>query len=49
MQHDGSFISLEKILNDYFKVIDYDPTNHDLTKKSTYKIFQILIFIHLAR
>lgn len=32
MQHDGSFISIEKILNDYFKVVDYDPTNHDSTK-----------------
>ena len=32
-QHDGTTISLEKMLNDLFDVEDYDATNHDITKK----------------
>lgn len=32
MRHDGTTISLEKLLNDYFDVENYDPTNHDATK-----------------
>lgn len=32
MQHDGTAISLEKLLNDYFEVADYNPIDHDGTK-----------------
>lgn len=31
-QHDGTTISLEKMLNDFFEVAGYDCTNHDNTK-----------------
>jgi hypothetical protein len=33
MQHDGRTIYLEKMLNEHFKVLGYDPTNHDATKQ----------------
>lgn len=33
MQHDGSTISLEKVLNEYFGVVNYASTAHDATKK----------------
>lgn len=33
MQHNGETIYLEKVLNDFFTVVGYDPTNHDATKK----------------
>jgi len=32
MQHDGRTIYLEKLLNEYFTVLGYDPNHHDLTK-----------------
>lgn len=32
MQHDGRKIYLEKVLNDYFKVVGYNPSDHDNTK-----------------
>lgn len=31
--HDGRTIYLEKVLNDYYKIIGYDPSSHDTTKK----------------
>lgn len=33
MQHDGRKIYLEKVLNDYFQVTGYNPSDHDNTKK----------------
>jgi hypothetical protein len=33
MQHDCSVISLEKMLNEYFKVANYDHQNHEATKQ----------------
>ena len=33
MQHDGRTIYLEKLLNEYFSVPNYDTNNHDGTKK----------------
>jgi hypothetical protein len=33
MQHNCQVISLEKMLNDYFAVPDYDNQNHEATKK----------------
>jgi hypothetical protein len=33
MQHDGKTIYLEKMLNEYYKVVGYDPNNHDATKQ----------------
>jgi hypothetical protein len=33
MQHDGTTISLEKMLNEHFQVVGYDHQNHDATKK----------------
>lgn len=32
MQHEGITISLEKVLNEHFKVAGYDHENHDATK-----------------
>ncbi len=32
MQHDGRKIYLEKVLNDYFQVAGYDPSDHENTK-----------------
>lgn len=32
MQHDGRKINLEKVLNDYFQVPGYNPSDHDNTK-----------------
>jgi hypothetical protein len=33
MQHNGTTIDLEHILNQYFQVVGYDDQNHDATKK----------------
>lgn len=33
MQHDGRTIYLEKMLNEWFQIANYNPTNHDFTKK----------------
>jgi hypothetical protein len=33
MQHNGETIYLEKVLNDFFTVPGYDPTDHDGTKQ----------------
>jgi hypothetical protein len=33
MQHDGTTISLEKMLNEHFKVVGYNHQHHDATKK----------------
>lgn len=33
MQHDGRTIYLEKVLNEWFGVVGYDPLNHEATKK----------------
>lgn len=33
MQHDGRTIYLEKMLNEWFEIVGYNPTNHELTKK----------------
>lgn len=32
MQHDGRTIYLEKMLNEHFEVVGYDPANHNATK-----------------
>lgn len=32
MQHDGRKIYLEKVLNDYFQVDGYNPSDHEITK-----------------
>lgn len=32
MQHDGRTIYLEKMLNEWFQIANYNPTNHDFTK-----------------
>ncbi len=32
MQHDGRTIYLEKVLNEWFEVVGYDPQNHETTK-----------------
>ncbi|WP_197056121.1 hypothetical protein [Flavobacterium gilvum] len=32
MQHDGTTISLEKMLNEHFQVVGYNHQNHDATK-----------------
>ena len=32
MQHDGRKIYLEKVLNDYFQVLGYNPSDHENTK-----------------
>ena len=33
MQHDGRKIYLEKVLNDYYQIVGYNPSTHDSTKK----------------
>jgi hypothetical protein len=32
MQHDGTVLSIEKVMNDYFQVLGYNAQNHDATK-----------------
>lgn len=32
-QHDGRTIYLEKVLNESYNILDYDPNNHNVTKK----------------
>lgn len=33
LQHDGRWIYLEKVLNDYYSIPDYDPSLHDTTRQ----------------